>query len=139
MTDDSTYKTGYGKPPKDSQFKKGESGNPNGRPKEARNLRTMFDEVMLEEVEYTAKGKKRHRPAMEVILRRLRNRALKDDDLKAMEMAIRLFQQFGISRSEAKPIDELLGDDKAILKEFAERSTSSTKPPIGPKGPEGDK
>jgi Family of unknown function (DUF5681) len=27
------YEVGYGKPPKTSQFKKGESGNPSGRPK----------------------------------------------------------------------------------------------------------
>jgi hypothetical protein len=31
MTDE--YETGYAKPPKQSQFKKGQSGNPNGRPK----------------------------------------------------------------------------------------------------------
>jgi hypothetical protein len=29
----SDYEVGYGKPPKKSQFKKGRSGNPNGRPK----------------------------------------------------------------------------------------------------------
>lgn len=30
---ESNYEVGYGKPPTASQFKKGESGNPNGRPK----------------------------------------------------------------------------------------------------------
>ena|SRR5437868_14511965 len=38
--DDSTddYEVGYGKPPKNSQFQKGVSGNPTGRPKKARDL-----------------------------------------------------------------------------------------------------
>jgi Family of unknown function (DUF5681) len=32
------YEVGYGKPPKNSQFPKGTSGNPTGRPKKARDL-----------------------------------------------------------------------------------------------------
>lgn len=30
-----SYEVGYGKPPKDTQFKKSSSGNPKGRPKKA--------------------------------------------------------------------------------------------------------
>lgn len=29
------YKVGHGRPPKETQFKKGQFGNPNGRPKKA--------------------------------------------------------------------------------------------------------
>lgn len=33
----SDYEVGYGKPPAETRFKKGQSGNPNGRPKGSRN------------------------------------------------------------------------------------------------------
>ena len=38
MSDDKTlddYEVGYGKPPKNTQFRKGVSGNPRGRPKKS--------------------------------------------------------------------------------------------------------
>ena len=34
------YDAGWGKPPQHSRFKKGHSGNPNGRPPKARSLKT---------------------------------------------------------------------------------------------------
>lgn len=38
---DDTYEVGFGKPPKSSQFRKGNSGNPKGRPKGSRNLNSI--------------------------------------------------------------------------------------------------
>jgi hypothetical protein len=40
-----SYEVGYGKPPKDTQFKKGSSGNPKGRPKKTLD----FDHALLRE------------------------------------------------------------------------------------------
>ena len=40
--DDDGYEVGYGKPPKASRFKKGQSGNPKGRPKGARGFRASL-------------------------------------------------------------------------------------------------
>jgi hypothetical protein len=40
------YDVGYGKPPPHTQFQKGVSGNPRGRPKGSKNLKTLARKVM---------------------------------------------------------------------------------------------
>jgi hypothetical protein len=41
--DDGDYPIGYGKPPEHARFKKGQSGNPNGRPRGSKNLDTILE------------------------------------------------------------------------------------------------
>ena len=43
---DADYEVGYGKPPKATQFKKGQSGNKKGRPKKSRNFKTLLREEL---------------------------------------------------------------------------------------------
>ena len=44
------YQVGYGKPPRHTRFKRGQSGNPRGRPREAKNLPTLLTEALNERV-----------------------------------------------------------------------------------------
>ena len=43
-------KVGYGKPPKHSRFKKGQSGNPRGKPRGTKNSATLLRQALLASV-----------------------------------------------------------------------------------------
>ena len=55
MADD--HEIGYKKPPRHSQFKKGRSGNPKGRPKGTRNFKTDLREVLAAPVTIRQNGR----------------------------------------------------------------------------------
>lgn len=71
------YEVGYGKPPKHSQFKPGQSGNPRGRSKGARSLKVIAREVFLEKVLVrTADGERRIHKG-ELLVRKVVDSAIK--------------------------------------------------------------
>jgi Family of unknown function (DUF5681) len=54
----SEYEVGYGKPPKDSQFKKGVSGNPSGRPKKPTDSDSEWRRELASKMTVIEKGKR---------------------------------------------------------------------------------
>jgi hypothetical protein len=74
---DGNYIVGKGKPPVKSRFKKGQSGNPKGRPKSAKGVNTLVREVLGAKLPVrTAQGEK-HMNAVEFALNKLREQAAK--------------------------------------------------------------
>ena len=100
-----TYDVGYGKPPKQRQFKKGETGNPRGRPKRPTHAMPEWHEERLKAIirqeayrliDVNENGKKIRLPLIQAIIRRLgvfaaqgRTRAMRYfmETLKSLEQA----------------------------------------------------
>ena len=86
LPDNADYEVGYAKPPQSSRFKPGRSGNPNGRPKGARNKLPALNEerlktIILEEAYREIKVNEGHRqvsvPMAKAIVRSLAHNAVK--------------------------------------------------------------
>lgn len=92
---------GYGRPPKSSQFRKGQSGNPNGRPRKKKetHLTAMVESVFMAPIPAQVGGKQVTMPAIEAMIMKLRNDAL-GGDLRAIAAAIKLFEARGLDGPE---------------------------------------
>lgn len=88
------YDVGFGKPPKKFRFKKGQSGNPNGRPKGKKNLATIIDQVCRERVRVRGEnGSYYYISKLEAIMTQLTNAAAKGD-IKAAKMCFDVLKMF---------------------------------------------
>ncbi len=77
MSDD--YEIGHGKPPKNTRFIKGQSGNPKGRPKGAKNMATVLAEELAEMIDITEGGVKKRVSKLQAIIKSLVAKAAKGD------------------------------------------------------------
>jgi hypothetical protein len=111
-------KLGHKRAPGNGQFKPGVSGNPGGRPKGARNLRTELKEVMDEKVVIRKNGKARRVRSLTAILMRLRQKAI-DGDTKAIVKVIDTEITLNPAASSDDPAEETLSaTDKEIIANF---------------------
>jgi hypothetical protein len=81
------YEVGYGKPPRHTRFKKGQSGNPRGRPSGSKNLKTLLNEALNERVVVTEEGGRRNITKREAIVTQLVNRSA-TADLRALKILL---------------------------------------------------
>ncbi|OUS36931.1 hypothetical protein A9Q94_07590 [Rhodobacterales bacterium 56_14_T64] len=118
------FEVGYGKPPKNTRFKKGVSGNPNGRRKGTKNVGSMVRETFMRKITITENGKKKRVPVLEALLRQLVNGALKGE-VRHMDRVLKLLPvlQESLEQEKAVAASGIGGDsgtDMAILNVLAD-------------------
>jgi len=127
------FEIGYGKPPKATQFKKGQSGNPKGGKKaEAiEDVRIVIENVLAEQTKVRDGGKVRTVSKLEAIMQAQRANALKGN-AKAVRTLFKLGQKNGLF-TKAKPRGGIVIDppgtdeEKMIMRAFeAQRSARAT-------------
>jgi hypothetical protein len=119
MSDD--YKIGYGKPPKDTQFKTGESGNPKGRTKGAKNLKTDLMEEMHEKVVIREGERSRKIPKQRAIIKMLVARTLKGDARAANTLMNVLFRVVDPAYEATPEGPSLNAEEQAVLETLKAR------------------
>ena len=90
--DNTEYDVGYGKPPKATQFKKGQSGNPNGRPTGSKNTASVLAEALNTRVTVRDGDTIRSMSCHEAMIQNIMLQAMKGDH-KFVQLVIKLMDQ----------------------------------------------
>ncbi len=130
--DPGTYAVGYGRPPVNTRFKPGQSGNSKGRQKQSPNMRTVLQRVLNEDMQIRERGRVRRMPTFEALVRTTVSRAFKGDP-KATASLIVLFRHCGYGADHDAPAAELLSgtDLKAIISDYYDRNVPEPQTPAG--------
>lgn len=114
---DDDYSVGYQKPPRQHQFKKGQSGNPRGRPK-GRSAAGVLDKGLNNlasmRIETVIDGRRRRLPFMDAHILRLGDQAIKGD-IRASRTLTDLYSQS--ERRQSKRADEFRAQFAARLQD----------------------
>jgi Family of unknown function (DUF5681) len=111
------YVVGYRRPPKASQFMAGKSGNPKGRPKGSRSVGAVLQDIIRQKIAVTESGKTRRIPALEVMLRRLVNDAMRSDP-RAVKLLLSLVDRYAESPETTLRLGDVLAEDQEILAQY---------------------
>jgi hypothetical protein len=88
------YSIGYGKPPRHTQFRRGKSGNPKGRPRGFKSLSTIFSKIINEKVQVKGPCGMKRITKFEAGLTQLVNMAATGDK-RAIREVVQIRKSFG--------------------------------------------
>jgi len=125
MSSNNDYEVGYGKPPKNTQFKKGESGNSKGRPSKTKNTLTILTAELDKTVVLKENGKEVKLTKRQAMLRHMVNKAVQGDSKAMFFVFNQLLQLDQKEELKAQVSKMFLDEDQAILKRFLQENSSS--------------
>ena len=111
---------GYGNPPAENRYRKGQSGNPSGRPRGTQNFRTEVREELAEPVNVREDGSVKTVSSQRAALKKLRAKALSGEQ-RALERLLEFAERYGFEDGADEDERELSRDDKLIIERFKER------------------
>ena len=111
---------GYKNPPKHTQFKPGESGNPKGRPKGTKNLATDLSEELSEKIIVTEGGQQYQVSKQRAMIKSLLAKALQGET-RASSVLLNLIVGLEIAKSNDPEEEVLSEEDKNILEAYVRK------------------
>jgi hypothetical protein len=121
---DDNNEVGYGKPPSRTQFVKGQSGNPKGRPKGSQNLSTILNKVGSQRAKVTENGRVQFISKREATILQLVNKAVAGD-LNAARVLLSWSMWLANSEQTAAPSPVSHERDKLVMENLVERIRKS--------------
>ena len=107
---------GYCNPPEHTRFKKGQSGNPNGRPKGSFNIATVLGRTLREKLVIKENGRPRTVTKLEAAMKQLIDKAT-SGEMKAVQLLLSALVRSAEEREIQDPVaNSALGevDEKVI-------------------------
>jgi len=116
---------GYGKPPRANRFGKGNSGNPSGRPKGSKNLRTLIKQAAAKKVSVYEDGKTMRKTKMDIAVTQMFNKAVKGEP-RFTQMAIEHYGNAENAPAADNTVDSFQEADAAVVAESVARIRRGT-------------
>lgn len=128
------YAVGYGRPPPEQRFKKGQSGNPRGRPKGTQSLGSFLNEALSRRVTVTENGKPRRMRVQDIIIQGIINDAARRDP-RAVRLLFALMDRYQDSTEAQVEAADLSAEDQAIIQRYVSSRQTSDKAGATPPAP----
>lgn len=125
MSGNSNYEVGYGKPPKHTRFGPGQSGNPKGRKKGARGLKTDLHAELVSRMTIQINGQAVTATKQQLMVKTLTARAAAGD-IRAINALIDLVMQIFGADDRGKGAARLSPADEALLNQLLDERIEDT-------------
>lgn len=125
---------GYRNPPRHTRWKKGQSGNPGGRPKNARGLKTDLRAELVSRMDIRMNGQVVSGTRQQLMLRTLSARAA-SGDIRATRILIDLVMQVFGPEDHGGSEKRLSAQDQEILDELLARKSAASAENAAKAGP----